>query len=202
MTNSLILFVRNLQHGRVKSRIAREKGAETAYLVYEQLLYNLKNSITKNEVDGAIEVCYSDYIDDSDKWPFPVEKTLQKGNDLGERMFNAVSRKLKIKSKVILVGSDIPDLSMKQIEEGFRLLDKYDVVIGPTFDGGYYLLGMSENHPYLFNNIEWSTNHVFSDSVQLINNHNNTYSELQKLLDVDKWNDVPKDMRNRINKKK
>ncbi len=93
--------------------------------------------------------------------------------------------------KVVIIGSDCPGLTTNHMEEAFVSLDHHDVVIGPAHDGGYYLLGMKELHPKLFENKNWSTASVFNDTMTTINMLELSCHQLEKLTDVDEEKDIP-----------
>ena len=101
-----------------------------------------------------------------------------------EKVFSAGSQ------KVIIVGTDIPDLSKEVIIKAFELLDSNDVVIGPAKDGGYYLLGMKKMHTKLFDKIEYSTSSVLSETLLKIKELNLTYHLLPELRDIDTEEDL------------
>ena len=113
-----------------------------------------------------------------------IKKT-QKGEDLGQRMSNAFDDVLSRHEKVIIVGSDCPQLSPKIINDAFGFLDKSDLVLGPTYDGGYYLLGIKKMYPFLFSGIKWSTETVLSQTLQKAETHQLHHKLLVKLSDVD-----------------
>ena len=86
---------------------------------------------------------------------------------------------------VIIIGSDCPELTHEIILEAFEALKKFDVVIGPAVDGGYYLLGVSSYRPFLFDNKEWSTPTVFESTKADIEKHQLSLYELPVLSDID-----------------
>lgn len=111
---------------------------------------------------------YSDAVDMEDDWDNSAfNKCIQKGRDLGERMHNAMADVFtKSDGKVVLIGSDCPEISSAHIEDAFSALEDCDVVIGPAADGGYYLLGMRSLHHRLFLNKQWSTDSVLSSTLE------------------------------------
>ena len=104
--------------------------------------------------------------------------------ELGERIFHSFEVLLQKYEKVVVIGSDLPTLEVKQIQNALDLLDNHDVVIGPAKDGGYYLIALNELHN-LFANISWSTNAVCSQTVLKIKENNLTYALLNEERDVD-----------------
>ena len=186
--NLLIIFTRNPELHKVKTRLAKSVGDKTALEIYKFLL-NKTNEVTQNlHCDKA--VYYSVKIRENDMWNANnYQKYIQKGGDLGKRMQNAFQNGFnKHYKKIIIVGSDIYDLKPKHINEAFRVLDKNDVVIGPAEDGGYYLLGMKTLQPNIFNHKDWGTASVRKDTLkdlQKVNVH-----LLEKLNDVDVIEDI------------
>ena len=105
-------------------------------------------------------------------------------------MNHAFTKLLSDYDKVVIVGSDCPQLKKEHIDTACKSLDETDIVIGPTFDGGYYLLGMKHPHSYLFTDMKWSTDEVFSTSMTRIFEQQNTLTQLQKLSDLDVEDDL------------
>ena len=102
---------------------------------------------------------YSNEITRNDRWDDNLfMKQLQNGNNLGERMENAFYTVFKNGYKsVVIIGIDCPGLDGDRIMDAFAKLDLYDITIGPSEDGGYYLLGSKCLHSMLFEKINWST---------------------------------------------
>lgn len=117
----------------------------------------------------------------------------QSGQDLGERMATAISTILdKGYDSVLLIGSDLFDLSKDKITHSFELLASHDVVINPTLDGGYGIIGMSAPHPDIFNLEAFSHEHVFDQTIDLIKQAGLNYAVGDDLLDIDKPEDIAK----------
>ena len=190
MNNALIIFIKNPVLGKVKTRLAGTVGDETALEVYKELL-NYTQKITLL-IDADKFLFYADFLQREDEWPNDrFIKHLQKGNDLGERMYNAFEYTFLNKhQKVIIIGSDCIDLSASVIEDAYMLLNDSDVVIGPAKDGGYYLLGMKELHQSLFKNISWGTSEVLKQTLSICRSQHLNYSLLPTLTDIDVENDL------------
>ncbi len=111
-------------------------------------------------------VFYSENIYRNDIWdPEIFRKKLQSGNDLGERMENAFSEIFGMGyEQVVIIGSDMFDLSQKDLATAFEALQTNPIVIGPATDGGYYLLGMKELNTKIFKNKNWGTSTVLQDN--------------------------------------
>ncbi|MEL6945483.1 MAG: TIGR04282 family arsenosugar biosynthesis glycosyltransferase, partial [Bacteroidota bacterium] len=90
---------------------------------------------------------------------------------------------------VIIIGSDCASLTTSIVKEAFVSLDAHDFVIGPAKDGGYYLLGMRTFQPSVFEDIEWSTEQVFANTIRNIKKLNASYALMPVLSDIDYWED-------------
>lgn len=182
----LIVFVKNEEEGKVKTRLAKTVGDEKALDIYRLLLGYTFDQIQPLKVTK--EVCYSRFIKENDLWSEgSYSKELQKGDGLGERMSEAFRRSFEEEGmgKVLIIGSDCAELTTDILQEAFSRLDDHDVVIGPADDGGYYLLGMSKFIPELFTDISWSTGAVLKQTLEKADEENATYYKLQELHDVD-----------------
>ena len=164
--NLLLIFTRNPELGKAKTRLAKTVGDETALEIYKFLLERTRDISSKVNADKA--VYYSVKIRENDIWnPNIYQKHQQFGDDLGIRMLNAFKNGFEAGyKKVMIIGSDLYDLSEKNIEKAFVALDTNDVVIGPAEDGGYYLLGMNALQENVFKNKEWGTASVRKDTLK------------------------------------
>jgi rSAM/selenodomain-associated transferase 1 len=185
MKNLLIIFVKNPELGKVKSRLAKSIGNKKALSVYKKLLKRTKEITIELPMDKC--VYYSDVVEQDDLWENHIfQKKLQKGNDLGERMYNAFKEASNDSyHKICLIGSDLMELTNEIVMQAFRLLDNRKIVLGPSFDGGYYLIAMKAPVKELFLNKKWSTKEVFSDAIHEITTLNLDYATLPKLNDID-----------------
>ena len=191
MRTGLIIFIKNPLIGKVKTRLAKTLGDEKALEIYQQLLLHTVQ-ITKN-INCDKFVYYSDFVDQNDSWNNDrYFKKLQSGGNLGDRMSAAFMELFKSGyNKLIIIGSDCLELTELEIINAFEVLNNDDVVIGPSFDGGYYLLGMKAFLPTLFMNKNWSTPTVFKDTLHDLNELNKTVSKLITLNDIDEEKDLP-----------
>ena len=192
----LIIFYRNPELGKVKTRLAATLGDSAALAIYLYMVAHTK-SITENlPYDKA--VFYSHHIDTEDGWDNAVfQKHLQSGIDLGERMFNAFRNGFQSGYRSIcIVGTDCLELTADIIKDAFAKLQSNDTVIGPARDGGYYLLGMNTNHAELFQNKLWSTNTVYEDTLRNFKTIGLKFFELPVLTDVDEETDLPEELKN------
>jgi rSAM/selenodomain-associated transferase 1 len=111
----------------------------------------------------------------------------QKGNDLGERLNSAVAHARDLGfNPIIVLGADSPTIPASFIETGLNALvsRETDVVLGPTTDGGYYLIGLNRSQPELFQDIQWSSPSTFQQTARKANQLN------VRLLTLPEWYDV------------
>ena len=164
--NLLIIFTRNPELGKVKTRLSKSTGDQVALEIYKFLL-NKTNQVTK-QVSADKIVYYSEKITKHDIWSSNLyKKEVQHGSDLGAKMKNSFQAAFENKyDKVLLIGSDLYDLEPCHIYEAFKKLDTNDVIIGPASDGGYYLIGLKKLHPKIFKNNNWGTSTVREDTLK------------------------------------
>lgn len=190
----VLFFVRSPERGRVKTRLAAAIGPDRATELYGRFVEDIIAMLDETGVD--VHCCYE---------PAGAGVTLsgwlgsqrsyvaQVGEDLGRRMANAFQDAFKDGiSRAILIGSDIPDLPATIVEQAFRDLRTNDVVIGPSRDGGYYLLGFVATRfvPEVFEGITWSTDHVFDQTMAILNGNGVSVSVLPVWHDVDTRSDL------------
>ena len=110
----------------------------------------------------------------------------QSGDSLGERLDHLLTEALTSGSqKAVVMDSDSPTLPAAYLSQAFDLLDDADVVLGPTRDGGYYLIGLKQPQPHLLRQVQMSTPHVLSDTLALAESTGLTVSLLPAWYDVD-----------------
>lgn len=185
--NLLIVFVKNLVQGKVKTRLAKTIGNQAALDIYKELI-----SITESEtekLDLTRHIYYSQEIEDS-LWKNDL-KFLQNGEDLGEKMQNAFQNGFdQGYENIIIIGSDLPNITREIIETGFEKLTDNSLVFGPADDGGYYLLGMSQMTHSVFENKPWSQSTLLKLTLQELNGQERSYSLLETLNDIDTYEDL------------
>ena len=181
----LIIFVKNPEKGKVKTRLAADVGEDRALEIYKQLLDHT-HSITV-DLDVVKKVYYSQRIDNGDLWDIgQYEKFVQSGDGLGEKMASAFTDGFKEDhGSICIIGSDCFEITEQIINEAFEQLTSNDVVVGPANDGGYYLLGMNTYHPQLFEGKTYSTSSVLRELLDEIESLNLTVFKLPTLNDVD-----------------
>ena len=168
MNNALIIFTKNFVYGKVKTRLAATIGKDKAFEIYKKLIGHTYTIVQQVNYDKI--VFYTDEIEVNDVWKDDYQKQLQTGHDLGEKMMNAFIYMFKNNySKAVIIGCDCPELIEQIINDAFEQLDNCNVVIGPAADGGYYLLGMKKVYEQLFENMRWSTDKVYEETIKRFN---------------------------------
>ena len=168
----VLFFVKSPLTGAVKTRLASEIGEAHATALYRCFVEDSAATLKRCNVEQRFCFCPNDSRDDFVKWfGDGYRYEAQFGRNLGERMKNAFKRCFDEGfSKVVVVGSDIPDLPECFLGDAFAVLGLCDAVIGPTQDGGYYLIGFSSKGflPQAFDGIAWGGKTVYEQTVGIL----------------------------------
>jgi rSAM/selenodomain-associated transferase 1 len=180
LRDTVVVFARAPRLGAVKRRLARELGARAALRFHQQ---TLRRMLRKLRVARRFRVLLAVTPDRATaRWPLHIARMPQGRGDLGRRMHRACRRFRT--GRVVLVGSDIPDLSGADIAAAFSALGRADAVFGPAADGGYWLVGLSPRRPARpFGAVRWSSEHALADT--LANFRGRRVARLRTLRDVD-----------------
>jgi rSAM/selenodomain-associated transferase 1 len=186
MNKRILIMARPAELGKVKSRLAATLGAEKTLTVYKHLLHHTI-SITEKSGHSFI-IWWSELPNDYLSIPYQ----LQTGELLGERMQQAFEFEFNLNQseKVVMVGTDCPDLSTTILQQAFDALEENKIVLGPSEDGGYYLIGMNGFHPELLQDIEWSTDRVLEQTIEKCKKYEKTFALLPTLNDIDNEEDL------------
>ena len=196
-TTAVALFVRAPIPGRVKTRLAAGMGNENACLLYRAIADDVVRAVQHS---GLALHLFHDGNDAEAQALLPTawraaarQVVAQQGGDIGERMATAFTHCFARNiSQVILAGSDVPDLDAAVFTAAAQALRTHDVVLAPTVDGGYGLIGLHQAsyHPELFHNIAWSTDQVAPTTLAAIKQLGLTVCLLETLRDLDTLDDV------------
>ena len=190
----LLFFVRNPQKGPVKSRLAKAVGADVARELYRNFLLDMLSMLESSNF--PLIICF--YPEDalSDLKNFlgrDYRYQPQRGADLGERMKEAFTDAFVMRfRRVVLIGSDIPDLPADIITEAFTHLETVDTILGPSSDGGYYLIGFNREGflPEAFRGLLWGTRGVSEKTLSILRHHKRTAHLLPSWSDIDSVDDL------------
>jgi rSAM/selenodomain-associated transferase 1 len=196
MTSStaILLFIKAPVRGRVKTRLAAILGDDTTLELYRNFVLDILDTL--DIVGHPCSICYSppDAADAVAGWLGEHRDYMpQEGSDLGERMANAFQVMFsRGRSRVVLVGSDLPDLPPDIFEEALSALQTNDAVIGPALDGGYYLIGFRKETflPEVFHGISWGTNTVQEQTIRIFLRAGCRVHSLPQWNDVDTADDL------------
>ncbi len=187
--NGLVLFAKAPVPGRVKSRLIPHLAPEQACALYQAFVRDSLDRFHPKLPHRRYLACYPSSCDPffkSLRGEQGVELLEQAGSDLGERMAGVVRDLLgRGLRQIVLVGADSPTLPAERLDQAFQALRRRPVVIGPSRDGGYYLIGMSRWIPHLFRGIAWGTDGVMSQTTQVLNRAGMQWEMLPGWFDVD-----------------
>ena len=189
-----IIFVRSPQVGKVKTRLSKTLRAETVLKIYKAFGQDVIETVNKHT--DHIRICYYPMGagDEARAWLGDGFHYMpQQGKHLGDRMRNAITDAFSDGfSRVVLLGTDIPDLPESIIDEAFSKLSCHPSVIGPALDGGYYLIGFQEENffPQAFDNIPWGTEHVLNKTLSIFKEAKQNIHILPSWQDTDDYMDL------------
>jgi rSAM/selenodomain-associated transferase 1 len=197
------LFAKVWDAGKVKTRLAATLGDATAAHVYLEMrvLHLLRFANTSDQR----AVVYSPATKQSRTRfeemigrlkPHPVWGLVpQVESDLGTRMSRFVEQQFAAGAKrVVVIGSDAPQLTRDLVDEAFETLKNNDVVFGPSNDGGYYLVGLSKVAEQIFQGIDWSTEKVLQQSLAICESSGLSVAQLETLTDIDNEEDLMQEL--------
>ena len=202
MTDSyaLAIFCKTPELGLVKTRLAASIGDQKALEIYLDLL-KITDGETKpfsssrhvfltSALEESLEKMRST-LQRQDLFTDPKTNfAIQQGEDLGQRMSAAFETLFQNHRSVVLIGCDLPELTSTLITQAFEALQNNDLVIGPSYDGGYYLIGLNKNTPELFEEISWSTEKVLKQTLERAERLSLKVQLLGQLRDIDTLEDL------------
>ncbi len=187
-----LIFVKYPRPGQVKTRLGSHIGYQQAAQLYKEFVeLCLCRYRQIPEVDFTIYYSPDKEIVSIRSWlGKEVDYLAQPEGDLGDRLIYGFENRLKEYQQVIALGTDSPSLPIGYIQKACDELCTHDVVIGPTMDGGYYLIGLSRFLPYLFSDISWSSEQVFQQTKKNAATINATAKVLPTWYDIDTSEDL------------
>lgn len=195
--NALIIFTRIPEAGKTKTRLQKKLSMEECANLHKCFLKDI-HDIFVNLSDIDIIISHTDEGDLNILKSIFYKENLyikQYGNNLNEKMYNAIKDTLNLKyDKCILIGADIPEINEEDIIEAFSLLDDNDFVFGPSYDGGYYLVGIKEVNDLIFK----SESENLKDLINILEANNLKYKLVSEKHDIDEYKDLI-DLSKRVN---
>ena len=198
MKTCVIVFAKNPIPNQVKTRLLPTLSPEQAAALYTAFLTDWCETLAELP-DVDIVIAYTPPEAQPDLQALIGDDAIytpQIGAGLGERLTSATKWAAEQGyAKILIVGSDSPTLPISYISQALTLLDSRDTVIGPSTDGGYYLIGFSSANmatavPFLFQEIAWSTADVFQQTVARIHSAKATLGLLPPWYDIDTVEDL------------
>lgn len=197
--NTILLFTRYPYPGKCKTRLIPQYSAEEAAAIHRQLVFQSDKTINTYLAQHRTTAYHIYYTGASVKqmqhWLNSRSFILQQGKHLGERMANAFSTTLKSTKRCLIMGSDCPDISTDLLKNAFAILQERDIVLGPAYDGGYYLIGLKrtlsqKQITHLFADVPWGSEKVLTTTLTRIKELQLQCQLLPKLHDIDTPHDL------------
>ena len=188
----LAIFAKYWEPGQVKTRLAPAIGARAASRLYRACLTALLRRFAASAEQLRLIYAPADrHVEFANLAGAAWQLRAQGEGDLGQRMARHLAAALQAGAKrVVLIGSDSPDLPSEYIAQAFDALKRSPVVLGPTADGGYYLVGVSGTVPPIFSGIAWSSPAVWSQTLRGLEQAGCPYTVLPEWYDVDEAADL------------
>ncbi len=182
--DAVIVFSRGADPGRVKTRLLPFLNERQCMALHLAFLKDTLQTVKSLNIPAYL------YVAGDSNFPFQSRLPIlqQSGNDLGARLKNAFAEQFMKHDRIVVIGTDSPDLPPGRIQEASLVLQNHDAVLGPTQDGGYYLLGLSCMIPEVFENIPWGTDQVFQRTLEQL--HLYKLHLLERHYDVDVIEDL------------
>jgi uncharacterized protein len=187
----LILFTRYPVAGQTKTRLIPALGAEGAAQLQRQM--TVHSLAMAQQCRVAVQVCFCggtigqmrDWLGDGPDYQPQGE------GDLGDRMTGAFKLAFgQGYDRVVIIGTDCPGIDADLVRDGLHRLRQEDLVFGVASDGGYYLVGMRQLIPEIFQDIPWSSELVLSKTLAIVDRLDFTYDLLKTLSDIDRPEDL------------
>jgi rSAM/selenodomain-associated transferase 1 len=186
MTTLLAMFAKFWQPGAVKTRLAASLGPVRAAAIHRLFVETLVRRFDAVADERVIAFAPPEAVDAfqgivGDRWKLAQQAT----GDLGRRMKAFFAQSLARYERVVLIGSDSPDLPNEYVTQAIEALESHDVVLGPATDGGYYLVGVARQLPEIFDGIDWGTAQVWEQTLAHLRTVPRRWHELPGWYDID-----------------
>jgi len=188
------VFAKYWEPGKVKTRLAKSLGDVKAAKIYEAFVaatiarlsaVDAQRILAYSPADEKTHAAFS--TAEIDGWSLVA----QAEGDLGTRIAEFFERQFQAGAKrVVLLGTDSPNVPLVEVQEAFEHLETSEVVLGPTEDGGYYLVGAARKVPPIFTEIPWSTAEVLPTTIDRLERAGASYTQLDPWYDVDEIFDL------------
>lgn len=191
LNNAIIVFTRVPEAGKTKTRMIPYYTEEQCKALHEAFLNDIGETVQQTSYDVIVSYTGKDPSFLKQVFGSDAKYIEQTGDNLGDRMKNAIAWALDYGyDKVVLFGTDVPELRAESIDAAFSLLDSSDVVLGPTEDGGYYLIGMKELCEEAFDIKKYGTDSVLSETMKPITESGKQVHLIDSYYDLDEPLDI------------
>ncbi len=194
--SKILIFCKAPILGTVKTRLLPVLSKQQASDLHTKLATETINQSIESKLCPVEIWCFPE-IDHPFFQTFNLDLKQQQGNDLGERMHQALQTTLDQCSSTILIGTDCPSMTIDDLDQAITKLEEgYDIVIAPAEDGGYTLIGLKEEmsnqkeYGSFFNDVDWGTSSVFDQTISKINKLDLSLHKLAVQWDVDRPEDL------------
>lgn len=202
-SRALIIFARDPKPSHVKTRLSQHLGPRAACDLYIKLLrytlgiaYDFQRRWPKTDVYVAVTPAEAGESFRS-RFALPWSVMAQEGDHLGRRMARAFQELFhRGYEAVLLIGSDVANITVKDLQDAFTLLEHRKAVLGPAEDGGFYAVGLRRPCPEAFSSPHWGTSQVFQRTLSLLQTHGLTPALLPMRHDVDRVEDLVRVLQN------
>lgn len=184
----------------MKTRLAVHIGEKNAADMYRCMVEDTLSAAKKSSSTIALFCSPEHSITEYETWlgRGTYAYYVQDGNDLGAKMKNAFKKLFTSFEHVVLIGSDIPEIRHTTLTKAFQALHENKAVLGPSADGGYYLIGFSQSVfcEDIFDDMPWSTNTVFDAAITVLQKNKIPFTQMEILQDIDEFSDIHTCMKN------
>jgi rSAM/selenodomain-associated transferase 1 len=196
VSEKIIIFCRYPESGKVKKRLIPGINPDRATLIHKEMAeFTLETvQLFRKERGVALEISFTGgQLESMRGWLGDLPQySLQAKGDLGKRMSSAFSSAFQQQDqRVVIIGTDCPEITPAILESAFAGLIEHNVVIGPAYDGGYYLIGLKQEIPLIFKQVSWGSKYVFSQTIEHCTQYQLKVKILPKLHDIDRPEDLP-----------
>lgn len=187
MTGRIQIFAKAPLPGVAKSRLIPALGSEGAARLQAHFIRHTLGTTAQLQLPAELWCAPDEHHPafTAAAHDFSVYLYPQEGDDLGERMNCALTAGLLRGGPVVLIGTDCPMLTVADLHEAFEALANHEAVLGPSADGGYYLIGLNSPQPQLFSDMPWSTSRVLNVTRTRLDSAGLRWHELRTLHDID-----------------
>ncbi|MEM6839713.1 MAG: TIGR04282 family arsenosugar biosynthesis glycosyltransferase [Cyanobacteria bacterium P01_C01_bin.120] len=192
--NGLVLFTRYPEVGKTKTRLIPHLGAPKAAALQRRMTEHIVSNLQtwQSQSAAAFEVHFAGgTLSSMQRWlGTGLTYQCQTEGELGQRLQHVFRQGLQKFQRLVVIGADCPSITPNHLKTAFQLLQNHDVVIGPAHDGGYYLIGLSQVCPALFQSVPWGTAQVFEQTVVIARQRRLSLATLETLSDIDRPEDL------------